>query len=416
MTAKFQFEVSELADLLPIATPREAIAIQALLEHAHGPRAAAAAGLTMSALHQRIGCVRRRAQRGAGVPAVPGMYPRQVTTGRDGTVVAVQHRPEQIAPDEPLPPGHVISGVSQLVDGEGRELLRWTKTNRRQQDEWAAYEAAIRAVVASVPPAPPVPAPLAGDSDLLTVLPWGDPHIGALSWQQETGQSWDLALAEQQTTQVLADLITRTPRSRDFILVDLGDLFHAEDDAQRTPTAGHKLDVDSRAGKIARVALRMCRTAIDLALTRHDRVTFRALRGNHDPYKSLMLGLWLEATYAAEPRVTIAPCDNPYQFHQHGRCSFMWHHGDGSKPQQMPGIFACDDSWGSARWRYIQTGHIHSQNRWDFPGCTVESFRTVFTGDYWSHWKGYRSGRTLDAITYHAEHGEISRISQGPRG
>jgi hypothetical protein len=91
----------------------------------------------------------------------------------------------------------------------------------------------------------------------------------------------------------------------------------------------------------------------------------------------------------------------------------MWHHGDGSKPQQMPGIFSCDQSWGDARWRYIQTGHIHSQNRWDFPGCTVESFRTVFPGDYWAHWKGYRSGRTLDAITYHRELGEVSRVQRG---
>lgn len=414
MAAKHQFEISELADLLPIATARETVAINALLEHGNGPRAADAAGVSLSALHQRITNVRKRAQRERGVPLMPGMYPRQVTTDGDGVVKAVQHRPEQIAPDA-LPADHIVKGVSQLIDGEGRELLRWTKTDRRKQDEWDAYSAAVRALAVEVPAALAVAAPAIVDDELMTVLPWGDPHIGALAWAAETGQSWDLKLAEEITMQVLADLITRTPRSAVFVLADLGDLFHAEDDKQVTPTAGHKLDVDSRSGKIARVALRMFRTAIDLALTRHGRVSVRILRGNHDPYKAVMLGIWLEAVYALEPRVTVEPFENPYQFATWGRCSFMWHHGDGSKPGQMPGVFACDASWGADRMRYVHSGHIHSQQRWDFPGCTVESFRTVFPGDYWSHHKGYRSGRTLDAITYHTERGEISRVQQGPR-
>lgn len=413
-----KFHHTDHADLLPHATTdRERAALEAIIEHGHGPTAAAACGVTLRALHLSVRRVRVRALKAAaGVVALPGMYVHSVATDGDGQVKAIRHRLEDQQPAEadPLPPGHVIKGVSQLVDGTGRELLRWTKSSRVEQERWQAYADAVRALAAEVPPAAPAADPTTpADADLCSILPWGDPHIGALAWAQETGQSWDLKVAEEITTQVLADLINRTPRSAWFGLVDLGDLFHAEDDKQATPTAGHKLDVDSRAGKIARVALRMCRQAIDLGLLRHERVWFRALRGNHDPYKTLMLTIWLEAIYVNEPRVIIEPSDNPYQFWTFGRNAWMWHHGDGSKPQQMPGVFSCDPSWGQARWRYIQTGHIHSQNRWDFPGCTVESFRTVFPGDYWSHWKGYRSGRTLDCITYHKDLGEISRVQQG---
>jgi hypothetical protein len=418
MTAKFQFDLSELRDALPHATPRERAAAEALLEHGTGVPAAEALGITTSALHQRIKALRQRAAlANTGAPPPDGFRVTKVAQRGDGTVIAVQSRPEG-DPDAHLPTipdGHLIRGLSTLLGSDGTVTAQWVKTDRQAQAKVEAFAEAIRGLAQSVMPAPPVDAPPSVDSDLCTILPWGDPHVGALSWAAETGHSWDLKIAEECTVQVLADLISRTPRSEEFLLVDLGDLFHAEDDRQVTPTAGHKLDVDSRASKIVRVALRMFRTAIDLALQRHANVRVRLLRGNHDPYKSVAAGLWLEQAYQFEPRVTIEPFDDPYQFWQFGECGFMWHHGDGSKPQQMPQIFACHDVWRQTQHRYIQTGHIHSQNRWDQPGCETESFRTAFPGDFWSHWKGYRSKRTLDAITYHRTHGEVSRLQQGVR-
>lgn len=412
MTAKFALPVSELR---PFATPAELEAIEAIEAHGmNGAAAAAALGITHRALSLRLRTCRQRMASGRMPRPVPGYYAKQITTDRDGDVTAVQWRPEE-SPQAELPPSHVVKGISQLVDGEGREILRWTKTSQAERDRWDAFRAACAGLADTAPRFKPVKPPASVEDDLITVLPWGDPHIGMLSWATETGNSWDLEIAEEVTAQVMGDLVTRTPRSSEFWLCDLGDLFHAENDDQLTPHAKHKLDADGRAGKVVRVAVRIFQAAIDLALHRHGCVRVRLLRGNHDPYKCIALGMWLEAAYANEPRVVVEPYDNPYQAARWGECAFMWHHGDGSKPQQMPGVFSCMPEWQGAAHRYIHTGHIHSQNHWDFPGCTVESFRTLAPADYWAHWKGYRSQRTLDAITYDRALGEVSRVRQGIR-
>lgn len=404
-----------LSALRPFATPRELSAIDAVEQHdLNGAAAAAALGISRSALNERLRTARRRMAAGRMPGDLPGYYPKHVATNAQGDVTSVQWRPEE-APQAELPPAHVIKGISQLVDGEGREILRWTKTSQAERDRWDAFRSACAGLADTAPRFKPVKPPASVEDDLITVLPWGDPHIGMLSWATETDNSWDLEIAEEVTAQVMGDLVTRTPRSAEFWLCDLGDLFHAENDDQLTPHAKHKLDADGRAGKVVRVAVRIFQAAIDLALHRHGMVRVRLLRGNHDPYKCIALGMWLEAAYANEPRVTIEPYDNPYQATRWGDCAFMWHHGDGSKPQQMPGVFSCMPEWQGATHRYIHTGHIHSQNHWDFPGCTVESFRTLAPADYWAHWKGYRSQRTLDAITYDRTLGEVSRVRQGIR-
>jgi hypothetical protein len=418
LTAKFQ---SDLAPLLAVATDRERIAIEAVIAHGSGPAACEAAGLTTRQLHNRLATARRRLQRenlGAAAPPT-GFVPTAIATGPNGEVRSVRSRAEGAEEHLPLQPeGFQLKFISTLTNAAGEVSAQWARAEPEKVAQWQAYVEAIKEQASYLTPALPSSAPASVDEEIITCLPWGDPHIGLLSWSSETGENWDLKRAEEATAQVMADLISRTPRSSQFRLIDLGDLFDAEDDKQVTPTAGHKLDVDSRSGKIARVAVRIFRNTIDLALQRHGRVHVNLLRGNHDPYKSLMLGLLLEAIYANEPRVKVEPFENPYQFFTFGQNAVMLHHGDGSKPQQMPGIFSCDPTWSvakSAETRYVFTGHIHSQNRWDLPGCSVESFRTIAASNYWAHHKGYRSKRTLDCITLHATQGEISRVQQGLR-
>jgi hypothetical protein len=67
------------------------------------------------------------------------------------------------------------------------------------------------------------------------------------------------------------------------------------------------------------------------------------------------------------------------------------------------------EDWGATDYRVWFTGHIHHQTRKEFPGCVIESFRTLAARDYWHAWKGYRSGQSLSCITLHKEYGEITR-------
>ncbi len=418
MPAKFRKEtLDSLSVLRHVATARELIAIDALIAHPHGPTAAAACGLTLSVLHQRIRCATMRAQRTQGVPSIPGMYARQVTTGADGTVVAVQHRPDEIAPADPLPPGHVVKGISQLVDSEGRELLRWTKTNQAAQQQWDAFVQATELHVRRYAGlAAPVAAPVCTDANTETWIPIGDPHLGLLAHRSEVGVDADLRIAERILYETLDLLMARAPASQTGVVCQLGDYLHSDSNANRT-MSGHQLDVDSRHAKVAEVGFNLMRRVVERALQKFGRVVVINAPGNHSPNTEKLMALWLKAVFEREPRVEVLPSTNPYIYRRFGCNLIGVHHGDGAKMAALGEIMASDrpEDWGATTHRAWLTGHVHHDSRKDLRGCTVESFRTMQSPDAWSHHSGYRSGRSLQAITYHRAWGEQGRVTVGIR-
>jgi hypothetical protein len=190
-----------------------------------------------------------------------------------------------------------------------------------------------------------------------------------------------------------------------------GTSFHGEDDRQVTPGHGHKLDVDSRAGKVARVGLNIVRRLVDRMLEKHARVEVRNVPGNHDPGSSRWLSLVLETLYERETRVIVHPNNNPYQFAEFGRCMFCWSHTDGAKAAQLPGLMAARQPamWGRTRYRYAHGGHEHHIQRKEYPGAVFEGHRTLAPGDYYHTHKGYDSGNSISCITYHEQWGEHER-------
>lgn len=419
MTAKHQFEISELADLLPIATAREAVAIHALLEHANGPRAAAAAGITLTALHQRITTVRRRAQRAAGVPPMPGMYPRQVTTGPDGDVTSVQHRREQIAPDEGVPPGHVVKGVSQLIDGEGRELLRWTKTDREKLDAWNAFAEAARAQVSEYRGVGGTTqiAPLVY-GDQLTVYAIGDAHCGMVAWGPEAGKDFDLKIWRRELQSALDLLMAQTLPTEHCTILNVGDWFHVENAGFTTPTGGNRLDGDTRMGKIVRVGLDTMRWAIDRALQRHALVRVINVKGNHDPQLSVLFNMWLQSVYENDPRVIVPDNFAARAYERFGSNLLGYTHGEGQPIANLPGVMASEEKaqWGVTDLHMWLTGHVHHKRQMkqqEYPSCLVESFQTMAPKDAWHSWKAFLSAQGVEALTFHRKYGLKGRTYVG---
>jgi UDP-2,3-diacylglucosamine pyrophosphatase LpxH len=251
------------------------------------------------------------------------------------------------------------------------------------------------------------------DGELCAIYPLGDPHIGMLSWHCETGEDFDLAIAERDLCTAIDALVARTPDADLAYLVNVGDFFHADDERRVTPKSGHRLDVDGRKGKVARVGFRIMRSLIDRLLEKHRTVRVINARGNHDPEMAMMLALWLEAVYSDEPRVEVLGSDSPYIYFRFGANLVGVHHGDGAKMEALPQVMATDRAkdWGDTEYRYWVTGHIHTQTRKEFPGCIVESFRTLAAADYWTHSMGSRSGRSLQAMVLHERYGEFARFT-----
>lgn len=338
-----------------------------------------------------------------------------VKTDESGEEVGRWTKNEVVPPDPILPAvpeGFLVKKTAAMqINGETR--VQWISSEPEKQKQWEEMWKAVERMAAKyerwAPATTVIPTCL---DDTATCYNFGDPHLGALAWAKETGEHFDIKIAREDLRNAFTLLVDRSPASKLCLINEMGDLIHAEDDRQVTPTAGHKLDVDGRAGKLGELISELLVGVVDLALAKHETVEVRLMRGNHDPYKAIGFATTLRAWFRNESRVVVVDNNNPFLFREFGQCLFGLHHGDGAKPEVLPGIMAAYENgrpWGRTTHRHWFTGHIHSSNSRDFAGCTWESFRTLAPADFWSHWKGYRSHQSIDSLTYHREDGLVCR-------
>ena len=320
-----------------------------------------------------------------------------------------------VSPDYGLthatPPGFAVKGVSTLYNADGEQTAQWVKTTAESQRPEALREGILEAFEDYRGRGKVSAAPKHSEADLMTVYPMGDPHLGAYSWAEETGDDFDLKIAEQNLCESVSRLVACSPKSEVGLILNLGDFFHSDTSENRTLRSGHALDVDTRWAKVLRVGVRAMMQCIESACRKHQTVIVKNLIGNHDDHTSQMLSIALGLFYEGNERVIIDESPSKFWFHRFGRVLIGATHGDTCKPTALPGIMAHDRAgdWGETKHRYWYTGHIHSQTVMEFPGVLWESFRTLAGKDAWTASKGYRSGRDMYAIVHAKDHGEVER-------
>lgn len=392
---------------------------EVLARHSRIEDAAAEFGITKHALSRRFRTRGLYASSFLARVALPErMEIRAVHTERDhngavvGQTIMAQRESKDPPAYRPIPESHYIKGMSTYVGPEGNVRGQWIKTDHEREERdkefWKACRDACKQYrgIAKL-----LKAPRKIDRNLHVIVPFGDPHVGMLSWAPETGAHFDTRIAERELYAVTDDLLDRTPPAESCTLLNLGDYFHAEDDKQLTPTSGHKLDADTRSAKIIQVGFNLFRRIIDRALLRFHKVRVVCVPGNHDPKLARMMMIWLQAVYEREPRVEVIPNFNPFHYWTFGKNLFGTCHGNELKLRDLPGIMAADRPilWGKTTHRFIHTGHVHNDQATEVQGTMVYTWRTLAPNDYWSHSHGYRAGKSLCALAYVREGGEYSR-------
>jgi hypothetical protein len=159
------------------------------------------------------------------------------------------------------------------------------------------------------------------------------------------------------------------------------------------------------------------RRIIDKAKEKHDMVTVICEIGNHDDQSAVMLALCLSLYYENDPRVTVDTSPALFHWYRFAENLIGVTHGDKVKPQNLGPIMASDrkQDWGETTYRYWYTGHVHHDSLKEYPGVTVETFRTLAPRDAWHHGQGYRSGQDMKCDTIHAKYGRINRHIVGIR-
>jgi hypothetical protein len=310
-----------------------------------------------------------------------------------------------------VPDGFKLRGVSTLYDKEGKLAAQWVKSSAdddRQAEILKEFAASLAEGVKGL--APITLAPAHTTDSLLSVYKMGDPHFGALAWAQEVGEDFDLAIAEKLTCGAIDRLVATAPASKVGLLLNLGDMFHA--DNQRNVTqSGHQLDVDGRWAKIQQVGLRAMLYCVRRLLEKHEKVIFRINRGNHDGHSSYALSLMVSCYFHNEPRVEVDLSPSVTWYLQFGKCLIASTHGDTLKEKDMLGVMAADrpKEWGDTLHRVWYVGHVHHKHIKEYPGGVIEYVRTLAARDSWHFGQGYRAGRDMELVVHHKEHGEVER-------
>lgn len=378
-------------------------------------------GINPSNVRRRIVRIKQMAATGqlGTAPVIPGFHISKTTQVLNdaGEPVReyIQQKPEAGEPFE-VPEGQRIRGVSALVDKDGRELVKWVKTDRDAEKQAAIMRAVIEELKADVPRAEPIPSPAPGNDLLLNQYTVTDLHFGMLAWREESGEDYDLRIAEKLLLDWFSAAIAMSPPAKTAILAQLGDLLHHDSHLAVTPSSGHVLDADSRLQKMIRVVIRTLRSIVSMLLAKHEHVHIIMADANHDPASEAWLREMFAAFYEDEPRVTVDSSAGTYYAYEHGDTSLFYHHGHKRGVKDVDAVFAgrFRDIYGRTKHSYAHLGHLHSDELKSTNLMKVERHETLAASDAYAANGGWLSGRSAKVITYHSRHGEVGRITLTP--
>ncbi len=308
---------------------------------------------------------------------------------------------------------YLIKGVSTLFDAEGNQRQQWIKT-RIDDARWlagikAGLDAWIADHVAPLEPPPPMPG---RDSD---VIPWiniGDAHIGMLAHEAETGENFDLKIAERELCAAISIAVDEMGEHDRVVIQDMGDATHYENFSATTEASGHPLDFDSRFPRMIKVYSRVMRFIVEKVLEKANTVDVIINQGNHSRTNDIWMAELLRVAYGHTGRVNVLDNDSVFIGYRMGRTFVLCHHSDKCRPARLAHVMATDfpADWGEAEYRYIDIGHIHhNMVLKEHPGVVVESFNQLAAKDKWAAEAGYRSRQCLTIVHRSRTYGEVGR-------
>lgn len=305
--------------------------------------------------------------------------------------------------------GPPVPGATTLYKGDGDVVLQWVRgpdeLEQRIRDAFAALKETI-------PKASPTARTKANRSqDLMNVHVLTDFHLGAKSWHEESGEDWDLAIAEDLLARWFTCAIENAPPAAVGVLAQLGDFLHWDGYDAVTPASKHLLDADTRFQKLVRVAIRATRRIVQQMLHKYDRVHLIMADANHDPAGAAWLREMFAAFYDDEPRITVDNSADTYYCLEFGQTSLFFHHGHKRKPSAVDDVFVAKfrGVFGRTKYSYAHMGHMHHDFKLETNLMTVEQHRTMAAKDAYAARGGWMAGRGASVITYSNRFGEVGR-------
>ena len=372
-------------------------------------------GISRNTVVNRVAVLAREGRLGFD-PVLPGYIIKRTTTVRDkdGATVRTFVTQERDKGEKfKLPPTHVAKELSTYVDGDRRIIGQWIKSKEASPDPLAVAEA-LRASFEDWRPSYASPSPASpARTDRLAFFPISDLHVGMFSWGKETGQNWDLKIAQRTILETYSELVSQTPATDEAIVLFGGDQLHADNYDSRTEMSGHVLDSDGRYPKTLDVLGEIATEIVYMVRAQHRKVKVRVLKGNHDRHSSIALSWFLYAWFRDDDAVEIDRSPSDFWFHQFGNVMLCAVHGDKIKAQELPGKVAATQPkmWGNTTFRYAAYFHEHHDELRlkDAQGLVVEKHAIIAPSDAYHASGPHHAFRNAKSIVYDRIGGEKGR-------
>ena len=313
---------------------------------------------------------------------------------------------------------HVAKGVSTYYDMQtGEPLRQWVKSDIKKQNQEDALQSFAEGLVEDLPKYVPSPVkPLTELPEHLTAYVIGDAHIGMKVTKERNGDSdWDLEIAERVTVGAIEKLVNASGGSDTALMLDLGDFGHSDNLANTTSSGTNHMDMDGDYGDSISAQVRVYRRSIELLLAAHNKVILMQVRGNHNSSTSRCMNIMLKAFYENEPRVEVMDNAHKFQHIVYGSNLLVTHHGDRMKPQRAFEYVArsLSKEWGQCDHKHMLMGHVHHETSVEIGGMLISTHQALPAGDAWHSDSGYGAKRTMSAIVYDKQYGEVQRHKVG---
>jgi hypothetical protein len=318
---------------------------------------------------------------------------------------------------------HIDPSVANAMSDAGMQdvdILHsgWIKTEKAslyfkmpKDDETKHTIDIIKEAMANVRPIPEIVQIDTHNEDLLTVYPLFDAHIGMRARKQDSGEDYTTEIASKRITDGIARCVSSAPPSKFGIILVGGDFLHHNDNTNMTKS-GHVLDVDTRIDETIETAINALSSAVEISASKHERVLVSVIQGNHDRDIYLAVMFAMIQRYIGNPRIEVQRNFGEFFVMEFGLCLLAAHHGDKAKAERLVMHLASEwpEMWGRTRFRFYFTGHLHHTKMQDVGGVQVEQLRSVAPRDFHSAANAYGTQSQMQAITFHRQRGEISRI------
>lgn len=240
-----------------------------------------------------------------------------------------------------------------------------------------------------------------------------DNHFGKLSWSDETGEDFDIKIAEDRFKYALNDLLSNVNLANvEKIMIPIGNDLINIDNRFNMTTAGTPQDTDSRYMKIIKTVKRILVEVItDLSMIAPIDVVI--VPGNHDTTTSFMMGEILDAFFWNNDRVEVFNSAKLRKYYKYGKVAIQLSHGNEEKHAELGQIFATEEKqmWADTDFHFCQIGHFHKNKTLkfvsidEFQGFQVQTIPSLSGTDAWHYKKGYNSMKQGKCFVFHPTKG-----------